>query len=162
MKYLGVTLDSKLDWYPHTLYLERKVLHIRNNLVRCSSATWGMSHHNLLTIYKHAVLPVITYAADAWYTSVSKRAKTKLQQIQRAFLIFTTKAYKTVSSEALTAIAGIMPIEQAMQLYKDRRAISMGAPTNAVIAALRKVETPTKTRGIHPAQNHLSETSLAQ
>jgi hypothetical protein len=26
MKYLGVTLDCKLDWYPHTQYLENKVL----------------------------------------------------------------------------------------------------------------------------------------
>jgi hypothetical protein len=97
MKYLGVTLDSKLDWYPHTLYLERKVLHIRNNLARCSTATWGMSHHNLLMIYKHAILPFITYAAEVWYSSVSKRTKSKLQQIQRAFLIFTTKAYKKQS-----------------------------------------------------------------
>jgi hypothetical protein len=42
---------------------------------------------------------------------MSKRANSKLQQIQRAFLIFITKAYKTVSNEALSAIAGIMPIE---------------------------------------------------
>jgi hypothetical protein len=48
-----------------------------------------------------------------------------------------------------------MPIEQAMHLYKDRRAITRGAPTNAVIAALRKIETPTTTRGIHPALNHI-------
>jgi len=50
MKYLGVTLDSKLDWYPHTIYLENKVLSIRNNLVRCSTANWGLTFHNLLTI----------------------------------------------------------------------------------------------------------------
>jgi len=49
-----------------------------------------------------------------------------------------------------------MPIEQAMQLYKQRRAISRGNPTNAVIAALKKIETPTKTRGIHPKDNHIS------
>jgi hypothetical protein len=39
MKYLGVSLDYKLDWYPHTQYLENKVLRIRNSLVRCSTAT---------------------------------------------------------------------------------------------------------------------------
>jgi len=43
-----------------------------------------------------------------------------------------------------------------MQLYKDRRAISRGNPTNAVIAALKNMETPTKTRGIHPKDNHVS------
>jgi hypothetical protein len=60
MKYLGVILDCKLYWYPHTQYLENKVLLIRNSLVRCSTATWGISFHNLMTIYKYAILPVIT------------------------------------------------------------------------------------------------------
>ena len=70
MKYLGVILDSKLDWYPHTLYLENKVLSIRNNLIRCSTANWGLTFHNLLTIYNCAILPVITYASETWCTTV--------------------------------------------------------------------------------------------
>jgi len=109
-----------------------------------------------MTIYKYAILPVITYASEAWSISVSKRAKSKLQQIQRAFLIFITKEYKSVSNEILSTTAGIMPIEQAMQLYKDRRSVSRGNPTNAVIAALKEIETPTKTLGIHPKDNHIS------
>ena len=42
-----------------------------------------------------------------------------------------------------------MPIEQAMQLYKDKRAISRGKPTNAVITALKYVETPIKKTEIY-------------
>jgi hypothetical protein len=112
-----------------------------------------LTFHNILTIYNCAILPVITYASEAWCTSISKKAKGKLQQIQRAYLIFTTKAYKTVSNEALSAIAGIMPIEQAIQLYKDKRAISRGKPTHAVITALKHLETPRKNR--HPLQRQL-------
>jgi hypothetical protein len=37
-----------------------------------------------------------------------------------------------------------MPIEQAMHLYKDIRAISRGNPTNAVVTGLKKIEIPTK------------------
>jgi hypothetical protein len=84
-----------------------------------------------------------------------KKAKGKLQQIQMAYLIFITKAYKTVSNEAPSAIAGMMPIEQAMQLYKDKTAISRGKPTNAVITALKYVETPIKSRDIHPKDNYV-------
>ena len=51
MSYLGVILDRKLDWFPHSQHLEIKLLLIHNNLVRCSKATWGMSFYNLLTIY---------------------------------------------------------------------------------------------------------------
>jgi hypothetical protein len=97
LKYLGIMLDCNLDWYPNTQHQERKLQHIRNNLIRCSKATWGMSYYNLVTIYKHAILPVITYATEAWHGSISRRAKDKLQQIQRAFLIFLTKAYRRVS-----------------------------------------------------------------
>jgi hypothetical protein len=86
-----------------------------------------------MTIYKYAILPAITYTSEAWSFSMSKTVKSKLQQIQRSFLTFITKAYKTVSHKALSAIAGIMPIEQARHLYKDITAISRGNPTNAVI-----------------------------
>jgi hypothetical protein len=88
MKYLGIMLDSKMDWFTHTQYLENKLLYIRNNLARCSKATWGLLYANLVTIYKHATLLAITYAAEAWHSSTAKRAKNKLQQIQRTFLLF--------------------------------------------------------------------------
>ena len=108
-----------------------------------------------MIVYKYAILPAITYAAEAWHSSISKRAKNKLQQIQRSFLIFLIKAYRTVSLEALSAIAGLMPIDQAISLYKDKRAISRGLPTKAVIAQLKKIETPIKTRGIHPIDSYI-------
>ena len=162
LKYLGVFLDSKLDWYPHTQYLEDRILRIRNNLIRCSKATWGISFHNMITIYKYALLPVIHYASEAWYISISNRAKLKLQQIQRSALIFATKAYRTVSNEALQAIAGQMPIELEMLRYKDNIAISKGLPTNAVIADLKKVEIPIKTSRIHPEENIINVTTTGE
>jgi hypothetical protein len=108
-----------------------------------------------MTIYKHAILPVITYASEAWHGSISRRAKDKLQQIRRSFLIFLTKAYRTVSLDALTAIARLMYIGQAVNLYKDKRAVARGLPTNAVIKQLRGIETPVKTRGIHPRYSYI-------
>ena len=155
MKYLGVMLDSKLDWFPHTLYLENKILHIRNNLARCSKATWGISYSNLTIVYKHALLPIITHAAEAWHSCISKKAKNKLQQIQRSLLIFLTKAYRSVSLDALQAIAGLMPIELAVSLYKDTRAISRGQQTNAVITQLKNIETPVKIKGTNPIDNYV-------
>jgi ribonuclease HI len=135
-------LDSKLDWYPHTQYLENKLLHIRNSLICCSKATQGISFYNLMAIYKYAIFPAITYTSEAWSTSTSKRVKIKLQKIQRSFLIFIIKAYR----RALSATAGIMPLNQATHLYKDIK---------AVITELKKIESPIKTRGIHPKDNHI-------
>jgi hypothetical protein len=155
MKYLGVMLDSRIDWYPHTLFLENKILHIRNNLTRCSKAKWGLSYANLMIIYKLAILPTITHAAEDWHRSITKREKHKLHQIQRPYPIFLTKAYKSVSNDALQTIAGIMPIDEAVSLYKDTRAITRGQQTNAIISQLKKIEIPTKLKGITPTENHI-------
>jgi hypothetical protein len=114
-----------------------------------------MSFHNLLTIYKHAILPIITYASEAWGTTATKRARRKLLHIQRSYLLFITKAYRTVSNEALSAIAGIMPLDLAMLLHSDIRAISRGQPTNAVLPELNKIEIPNKIRNINPKANHI-------
>jgi hypothetical protein len=55
----------------------------------------------------------------------------------------------------VSEIAGIMSIEQNMNLYKDRRAISRDNPTNAIIIELKNIEISTKTRGNHPKDNHI-------
>ena len=48
-----------------------------------------------------------------------------------------------------------MPIDQAVHLYKDIRAISKVQHTNAVIIELKKLEIPIKTREIHPRDNYI-------
>jgi len=114
-----------------------------------------MSFHNLLTVYKYAILPAITYASEAWSTTISKRAKSKLQQIQISFLLFATKAYRTDSLVAISAIEWLISLDQDMHLYKDIRAISRGQPTNAIIPELKKIVIPIKTRGLYPKNSHI-------
>jgi hypothetical protein len=53
------------------------------------------------------------------------------------------------------AIAGIMPLDQTMHLYKEIRAISGGQPTNAIIPDLKKIAIPIETAGVHPKDNHI-------
>jgi hypothetical protein len=48
-----------------------------------------------------------------------------------------------------------MPLDLAMLLRSDIRAISRGQPTNAVLPELKKIEIPNKIRNIHPKDNHI-------
>ena len=48
-----------------------------------------------------------------------------------------------------------MPIDQAVSLCKDIRVISKGLPPNAVIAQLKKTETPIKAKWIHPIDSYI-------
>jgi len=69
--------------------------------------------------------------------------------------MFLTKAYRTVSLDALSAIAEIMPIDLTLKLFTDKTAITRGLPTNAVIVQLKNIETPTKMRGDHPIDSYI-------
>jgi hypothetical protein len=118
-----------------------------------------------MTVYKYTIFPAITYASEACISSISKRTKIKLQQIQRSFLIIMTKVYRTVSHETLSNCRNTA-YRSSHDLYKDIRAFSRGQRTYAVTTELKKTEIPNKTRGIHSKDNHtrvdLSETEGKQ
>ena len=48
-----------------------------------------------------------------------------------------------------------MPLDIAILLHRDIRAISSGQPTNAVLPELKRIEIPNKIRNIHPKDNHI-------
>jgi hypothetical protein len=48
-----------------------------------------------------------------------------------------------------------MPLDLAILLHNDIRAISRGQPTNAVLPELKIIEIPNKIRNTHPKDNHL-------
>ena len=48
-----------------------------------------------------------------------------------------------------------MPLDLAMLLHKDIRAIPRGQTTNAVLPELKKIEIPNKIRNTHPKDNHI-------
>jgi hypothetical protein len=105
MRHLGIMLDSKLDWYPHTLLLESKTLRICNNLAGCSRASWEMSYSNLVTVYSHAILPTITYTAESWTNRFPKELKTNCNKSRDPFLYLQPKStelfYKRPSQQSL-------------------------------------------------------------
>ena len=64
-----------------------------------------------------------------------------------------TKAYRTVSNDALYAIAGTMPIDQAILLHKDIKALKRGLPT--IVPENKRMELPFKTTNINPSEDHI-------
>lgn len=111
-KHLGVIIDSKLSWNPHINYIRDKVSRFIFNLLRFSKTNYGIDSKAMNTIYKGAVLPAICYAVPVWVEAIKRKSKMKkLQQLQRQVAIRYTKAYRTVSTNALNIIADFTPIE---------------------------------------------------
>ena len=80
---------------------------------------WGLSTGVMETLYRGVFLPIITYAAARWMDRLNVHHRKRLTQAQRWALLGTTKAYRTISSDALCVIAGAIPIELVLE---ERRA----------------------------------------
>jgi ribonuclease HI len=130
--YLGVNIDPNLTWVPHLSVVKEKVSDFSHRLYRITRATWGLKAGVLKEIYLGAVEKFISYGANIWYTG-TVRVKTKVLQIQRLALIPIVKTYKSVSTEAIQVLAGVVPLDLVLEqnrnlfeLYKLKRTICIG------------------------------------
>ena len=126
-KHLGVIIDSKLTWRPHSTYIRGKVLKVTNYLLRFAKNKFGLNSDALRVIYKGAILPIIGYAVSVWADSLDRKFVIEpLQSIQRRYALRMIKAYRTVSTNAANVIANLVPIN----LYLKGRAAEYFAMRN--------------------------------
>lgn len=82
-----------------------------NGLSRVGGAFWGLRYPATMTIYKGVVAGILRYASPAWSKNLSHRQKKRLASIQRTALLRVTRAYRSVSHEAVQVLAGELPID---------------------------------------------------
>jgi hypothetical protein len=91
-------------------------------LSRSAKLQWGLGHKSLKTIYEGALIPLLTYGAPVWEEAIAKTKNLRiLQRVQRMINIKVAKAYRTISFEAPSIIAGVPPIGTVIEkarLYK--------------------------------------------
>ncbi|KAF9795912.1 hypothetical protein SFRURICE_017776 [Spodoptera frugiperda] len=98
--YLGLVLEKNFSFIEHIKAI----------------STWGLSFLTLKTIYGATYLGCVCYGAPVWADRATIGAvRRKLLQGQRLALIFLCKAYRTVSTEALPVLAGLLPVDLEVQ-----------------------------------------------
>ncbi|XP_033360709.1 uncharacterized protein LOC117239319 [Bombus vosnesenskii] len=110
VKYLGVVLDSAKGFSPHLKAVydkaERFLCAIRSLLPNV-----GGPNDLVRRLYYGVWESVVLYGAPIWASSLGKETnRTILRRAQRAALIRTSTAYRTVSHGALCVLTGSMPI----------------------------------------------------
>jgi len=123
LKYLGIILDSKLTFREHITYITEKCTKLIFILSKSAKFNWGLNHAALKTIYKGGILPLLQYGAPVWINAIDKACyKLKRVRVQRLINIEITKAYRTVSNEALCILTGLTSIaiklEELVKLYQ--------------------------------------------
>lgn len=110
-KHLGVIFDSKLTWRPHINRAVTKVRQLINSLLSFGRKEYGLNSKAMETIYKGAVLPVISYGDPVWAEAIERKFVYKpLASLQRHYAIRLTRSYRTISYSAAEVIANLMQI----------------------------------------------------
>ena len=110
-KYLGVTLDTRMTFWPHIRGAAERAALKTAALARLMGNTKGPrpSVRRLLMTVTHSIL---LYGAEIWAdaTRIEKYRK-KIAAVQRRGALRIACAYRTVSEAAVLAIAGVVPVD---------------------------------------------------
>ncbi|XP_066908892.1 outer dynein arm-docking complex subunit 1 [Halyomorpha halys] len=99
------------DATPHLVYLWDRVTLSLNGLSSIEGAFWGLRYPDTMNIYKGVVLGILRYASLVWSRILTQEQKKRLASMQRLALLNVTKAYKTVSHEAVQVLAGAILLD---------------------------------------------------
>lgn len=121
VKYLGVTIDKRLSFSKHIREATEKAAKISNNLNRIMPRTFGAGEGKRRLLAKIAE-QIISYGSPVWDENLEIKQNTKhLEKAQRITAIRVSRAYKTVSSEALMVIGRCIPWEIKLKLRRNIR-----------------------------------------
>ena len=140
MKYLSIIIDNKLTFREHVTQAKEICRKLIFTLARSAKLNWGLSHKALKTLYTGGIQPLLPNGAPVWAETVEKaRYRTMLTGEQRLINMKITKAYRTVSNEALCKITGLKPIhfkmKETAELYKIiKRNIYMNLRVHAEVS----------------------------
>ncbi|XP_055924650.1 uncharacterized protein LOC129956737 [Argiope bruennichi] len=109
-KYLGVHIDSKLNWSDHLQHIKTKSSNLIQKIGRVAGSNWGLKKDHRKILYKTVTEKMILHGSVAWAASLTARQKRALNSIHRKFLLNISRAYSTTPTAALQVIEGSLPL----------------------------------------------------
>jgi hypothetical protein len=112
VKYLGVILDSKLNWNHHLQKIIRKSMTTFTVVRRMYGKRWGLRPSMLHWLYTRVIRPSILYAALVWWPKVKQKStKNQLGRIQRMACLAITGAMKSTPTAAMEVLLNLTPLD---------------------------------------------------
>ena len=110
-KYLGVTIDNKLNWRKHIENQTKKAQIALNVGRRMIGQSWGLKPKQMTWLYRSVVRPILTYGAIVWVNSIERTYINKLlQKVQRTACMMITGAMKSTPTAGIERLLNITPI----------------------------------------------------
>jgi ribonuclease HI len=112
VKYLGIILDSKLDWRRNIEVRVGRALTAFYSCRRMFGARWGMRPGMVHWLYVAVILPILTYGCLVWWRA--GRTKSNLQtlaRVQRLACIGITGALRSTPTAGMEVILHLLPLD---------------------------------------------------
>lgn len=111
VKYLGVILDSKLNWSAHVDYRLKVACMAFGQCRRAFGSTWGLKPKYIHWIYTTVVRPILAYGCLVWWQKGEvAKVVTQLNHLQRMCLMALTGAFSSTPTAALESLLSIKPL----------------------------------------------------
>lgn len=112
LRYLGVILDSQLNFMAHFRFIEDKVTGISRALMGLMLNSRGPSERRR-RLYANVMSSVVLYGAPVWSGALleSRPGLRIIRRLQRRIVIRICIAYRTVSLDAALLLARLPPFE---------------------------------------------------
>lgn len=120
-KYLGITMDTKLQWKAHVEGIRLKVNKTVNALGALGNSNWGVSMLEMRKIYRGVAIPQMMYGCSIWSNArdtgqaYTKRTLQVLQSLQARRARAICGAFKTTSFAALDIETFLLPIKRQIE-----------------------------------------------
>ena len=76
-KFLGIHLDTKLNFNEHIKYITKKATMSLMQCKRAVGPTWGLTPRSCKWIYEKAIRPILSYGSLVWINAIQKRTQSK-------------------------------------------------------------------------------------
>ena len=111
VKYLGVVLDSKLNWKRHLEVKASKACKALWQCRRTVGRSWGLSPKITLWLYTAVIRPMLCYGAIVWWPRTRlKTEMTHMSHVQRLVCLAVTGAMKSTPTAAMEAVLCLPPL----------------------------------------------------
>ncbi|XP_047998147.1 uncharacterized protein LOC125235592 [Leguminivora glycinivorella] len=126
VKYLGLTLDSKLSWNNHINKRIDKAAVVFWQCRRMIGKRWGLNPKITLWLYKTIVRPMLCYGALVWWPRTNLgNVRDKLQRLQRLACAATTGCTKSTPTAAMEVMLGLPPLYLHIQQEASLSAVRL-------------------------------------
>ena len=116
VKYLGLWIDSKLNWTVQCSQLHTRTVKSVGALARLAGTQWGGSYRSLRKIYTAIAIPQITYGCSVWAdTQWNRTTISRFESLQAKAARIITGAFKATPKVALDVEAYLLPIKYRVQ-----------------------------------------------